>query len=69
MKIRGKLIVGLSISLILGFLWTLFLAFIFLDNLMEGNWRAIALCNLVPCCLCLLGSIFYLKESPRFLII
>lgn len=44
------------------------MAAIFLDNITEGNWRAIALCNSIPCFVCLIGTIFLIRESPRFLI-
>jgi hypothetical protein len=40
-----------------------------MDNLVEGNWRAVSLCAAVPCFIMLFGNIFYLEESSRFLII
>lgn len=49
-------------------MWTLLLASFFLVSLTEGNWRGMALCNAIPCFLCLIGSIYYIRESPRFLI-
>lgn len=42
---------------------------IFLVNLSEGNWRAIALINGIPAFICMLGSYLYIEESARFLII
>lgn len=49
-------------------MWMLLLAFIFLDSIAKGNWRAIAVTNSIPCFICLIGSVLYLHESPRFLI-
>jgi len=49
-------------------MWTVMIASIFLDNITEGNWRAIALCNSIPCLVCLIGTIYFIRESPRFLI-
>jgi len=49
-------------------MWTLLLAYFFLVSLTQGNWMGMALCNSIPCFLCLIGSIYYIRESPRFLI-
>lgn len=68
MKMRGRFIVALQMNFILGRMWTVMLAGFFLVSLSEGNWRAIALCNCIPCFLCFLGTYSLLKESPRYLI-
>lgn len=53
---------------IVGRMWMLLLAIIFLDSIATGNWRALAITNSIPCLICLIVSIIYLYESPRFLI-
>ncbi|CAD8202470.1 unnamed protein product [Paramecium octaurelia] len=68
LHVRGQFIVTLQMMYIVGRMWMLLLAFIFLDSIATGNWRAIAVTNSIPCFICLIGSIIYLHESPRFLI-
>ena len=66
--VRGKVIVALQMMYVLGRTWLILLGMVFLDNLHEGNWRAMALMNAIPCFICMMGSYFYLEESGRFLV-
>ncbi|CAD8179099.1 unnamed protein product [Paramecium pentaurelia] len=68
LHIRGQFIVALQIMCIVGRMWMLLLAIIFLDSIATGNWRALAITNSIPCLICLIGIIIYIHESPRFLI-
>lgn len=67
--IRGRAYLSLHFFFVLGKLYLLLLASIFLVSLSEGNWRAIALINVGPCFLMFLGTIFILDESARYLFI
>ncbi|KAM3127307.1 hypothetical protein pb186bvf_020593 [Paramecium bursaria] len=62
---RGQVIVSLQVMYVFGRLWTLFLAWQFLESLNKGNWRGMALCNTIPCTICFFASILFLQESPR----
>ncbi|CAD8187207.1 unnamed protein product [Paramecium octaurelia] len=66
---RGKIIVALQIMILLGRCWIMILGYIFMEGISKGNWRAISLCNSIPCLFCLIGTIFWIQESPRFLIL
>ncbi|CAK62871.1 unnamed protein product (macronuclear) [Paramecium tetraurelia] len=66
---RGKIIVALQIMILLGRCWIMILGYIFMEGISKGNWRAISLCNSMPCLFCLIGTIFWIQESPRFLIL
>ncbi|CAD8201370.1 unnamed protein product [Paramecium pentaurelia] len=66
---RGKIIVALQVLILLGRCWIMILGYIFMESISQGNWRAISLCNCIPCLLCLIGTIFWIQESPRFLIL
>ncbi|CAK59584.1 unnamed protein product (macronuclear) [Paramecium tetraurelia] len=66
---RGKIIVALQVLILLGRGWIMILGYIFMESISKGNWRAISLCNSVPCLLCIIGTIFWIQESPRFLIL
>ncbi|CAK58180.1 unnamed protein product (macronuclear) [Paramecium tetraurelia] len=68
LHIRGQFIVTLQMMCIVGRMWVLLLAILFLDSIASGNWRALAITNSVQSIICLIGSIIYLHESPRFLI-
>lgn len=63
------MIVLLQVMFVLGRIWMIGLAMMFLDNISTGNWRAMAIVNSIPCFLCMIGSYFYLEESGRFLIV
>ncbi len=44
-------------------------AFLTLDNLKSGNWRALLGLSSIPAGIIFFASLFLLKESPRFLLI
>lgn len=66
-KYRGRFTFTLSILFILGKMYLTALCFIFLDNYESGNWRGLIRFNAWPLALNFLGSLFYLKESIRYL--
>jgi hypothetical protein len=39
-----------------------------MDDLSKGNWRAIAICQLFPTTCLALGTLFFIDDSPRFLV-
>lgn len=55
--------------MLLGKVYLIIMAGFFLDDLTDGNWRAIALANAIPCFLMFIGNIFLIDESARYLII
>lgn len=67
--IRGRAQIFLHFFFLFGNLYLIWMMTIFMDNLVEGNWRAVALCAVIPCIIMIIGNIYYLEESPRYLII
>ena len=68
-NMRGKFLILLPVFFTLGELYYVFLAYVFLTSMTEGNWRMIAVFNAIPCFFLLLGNYFILEESPRYLIV
>ena len=66
---RGMFIVLLQFIYILGILYLIGSCFIFLQDYDHGNWRMLLLVNAIPAFLCFIGSIFILKESPRYYLV
>lgn len=54
--------------ILFGRIWLMILAYIFMESISSGNWRAIAICNSLPCIICFVGTLLWVSESPRFLI-
>lgn len=67
-KIRGRGQALLQIMLSMGQFYFIVLAFIFLENLDEGNWRALCICTVIPTLISFIGSMIYLDDNPRFLL-
>ncbi|KAM3128991.1 hypothetical protein pb186bvf_018908 [Paramecium bursaria] len=65
-KFRGRFGLSLTISIITGKIYLVFLCFFYLQDLKTGNWRGMILLNLIPITLAFLGSIFILQETVRF---
>jgi len=68
MKYRGKGLLFLNFCVSLGKIFGVALAYIFLDNFYEGNWKAMMIVSSLPNIIVLYGAIFMMDESPRFLI-
>ena len=67
-KFRGKGILFLNFCISLGKLYGLLLAAIFLKDFTSGNWRSMMICSCLPNVIVFFGSVFFLRESPRYLI-
>ena len=67
-KYRGRFIVLLQLIYICGILYLTGCCFYFLDSYSSGDWRNLLRVNAIPSILCLLGSFFFLRESPRLFI-
>jgi hypothetical protein len=67
-QIRGKSNIVPVFFELLGHIYTVIWGFILLDNIDTGNWRILVLTSLLPNILVLVGNIYFLKESPRFLL-
>ncbi|EGR31918.1 major facilitator superfamily protein, putative [Ichthyophthirius multifiliis] len=63
---RGKFFIHLNNIFALGEIVVILLAILFLDNLEEGNWRALLFCTSMPALAALYFSFKYLIESPRY---
>ncbi len=67
--LRGRMTITLQFFFILGKIYLLILAIIFMTSIDKGNWRAVALGNAIPCFFMLIGNYFFLDESARYLIV
>ncbi len=63
---RAKFFVHLNNIYALGEIMVVCLAILFLDNLENGNWRALLFCSSMPALAALYFSFKYLIESPRY---
>lgn len=63
---RGKFMAILTASMVIGELYGSLCAYLFLDNLSQGDWRVLIIVCTVPGALSWLMSLLFLKESPRF---
>jgi MFS family permease len=68
LRYRGRFIVLLQLIYICGILYLTGCCFIFLDSFSSGDWRSLLRINAIPASLCLLGSMVFLRESPRLYI-
>jgi len=65
---RGRWLVLGGLFFTFGELMTCLAAFFTLDGISSGNWHSLLVIVAQPCLLCWLGVIFFLYESPRYLI-
>ena len=65
---RGKSLVVLNFFVSVGKILGCFLAWLCLQSFTQGNWRIMMVYSSLPSFLVLFGTIFVMKESPRFLI-
>lgn len=68
MKTRGIYIVLLQLIYIVGILYLVLMCFFFLDDFNSGDWRNLLRANAVPATICLVGSIVFLRDSPRLFV-
>lgn len=66
--LRGKMLIFTGTFFSLGEIITCLIAYIFLDTFDSGNWRALVMWSAGPGVLTFLLAIFYLEESPRYLL-
>lgn len=69
MKYRGKMLVFTGMFYTFGELITCFMAYLSLDTLYSGNWRALVIWSAVPGFLTFMLSFYCLQESPRYLLV
>jgi len=69
MEIRGKMLIFTAIFWTFGELAVCLIAYIFLDSFSSGNWRALLLWAAFPAFITFFLSLFFLEESPRYLLI
>jgi hypothetical protein len=68
-KYRGKGLILLCFFIALGKLYGLFLAHLFIKpDITQSQWKPMVFCGGAPSILVLLGCIFIIEESPRFLL-
>ena len=66
---RGKGNVFPVFSELVGRLYILFIGYFYIEpNMIHGNWRALALYNIIPATVALTGTVAVLIESPRYLL-
>lgn len=68
-KIRGKVLIFFGLFFTFGELMTCLIAYIFMDDLGHGNWRAITIWSSIPGLLTFILCCFFLEESPRYLLV
>lgn len=67
-KYRGKGILLINFCISFGKLYAVLLGYFFLqEDLAATNWKLMMVCGSLPNCLVLLGSLYILQESPRYL--
>lgn len=66
--IRGRVLVFYSLFFTLGELLTVLVAFLTLNDLNSGNWRALIVWSSIPGIITFIFCYFYLEESPRYLL-
>ncbi|KRX07752.1 Major facilitator superfamily domain, general substrate transporter [Pseudocohnilembus persalinus] len=69
LKQRGASLILIGVFYTAGELYACMLAALTMDSLTSGNWRLMLALNSVPSFFLILAAIFFLKESPRFLVI
>ena len=52
----------------LGMIYSMIISKIFLNDFTVGNWRGMLVAGAVPSLIVFLGTLIYVKESPRFLV-
>lgn len=67
-QIRGRYLVMLQLIYIMGILYLIIQCAIYMDSLSSGNWRVMLRINILSPIISLLGSYYFLEESPRFYI-
>lgn len=68
-NVRGKYFIYILFFGILGELLTVLFAFLYSNDLVNGNWRAMLLWTSIPGLIGGIASIKYMYESPRYLLL
>ena len=69
MEIRGKVLVFTGMFFTLGEIITCGVAYVCLDTVSSGNWRALVVWTAIPGVITYVLMVKYLEESPRYLLI
>ena len=69
MKIRGRILVFISLFFTCGELMTCLVAWLCLDTFSSGNWRALAIWSSIPGFFTFFICLLFLEESPRYLLV
>ena len=64
---RGKSQVFIQVFFVFGMIYATIMSLIFMESFDNGNWRGLLLAGALPSLLVLIGTICFVKESPRFL--
>lgn len=56
----------ITISINIGLLFGVILAYFILDSISAGNWRALMLWSVGPGLIAFIGALFFIDESPRY---
>lgn len=68
LKFRGKCIIFTSFCISIGKVYAIFLAYMILTDFQTGNWKLLMVISSLSTIFVIIGLIFFVKESPRFLI-
>jgi len=68
-KERGPGLIIINFSIGLGKLYGVFISYLVLEDISSGNWSKLLALSSITWWIVFLGSVMYLVESPRFLIV
>lgn len=68
LKYRGKCIIFTNFCTSIGKVYAILLAYLILIDFQTGNWRLLMIICSLSSIIVIIGLIFFVKESPRFLI-
>ena len=68
LKFRGKCIILTNFHTSIGKVYAIILAYFILTDFNTGNWRLLMIICSISSLIVIIGMVFYVKESPRFLI-
>jgi len=65
-EVRGRYMSFLTVFINIGYIYGLFVGILTLDNLSEGNWRALIIWTTIPGFIGLIVAFMHLDETARF---
>lgn len=65
-NIRGSIMTFVATIFIVGKIYSTLLCMCLLNGFDNGHWRILVGLNSIPLLLCCIGSIIYVRESPRY---